>query len=99
MPLTASELAVVSRLLDDALALDAADRAHWLETLPAEHIGLMPALREMLAHVEIGPEKLFDRLPRLPENTAYEPTEINSLEAGDRVGPYELIRELGVGGM
>jgi len=95
--LSASELASVSRLLDEALALDADARAAWLETLPAEHAALLPALRQMLARADTSDSLLLDRLPRFSE--ARHERFTRTLKSGDRVGPYELVRELGSGGM
>src|SRR5262249_22751817 len=87
---------------DEALVLDPAGRTRWLEDLPAEHQALKPALREMLAQAETGTEMLVDRPPHLPHlHDRAEPgqSRFAALEEGQRVGPYELIRELGVGGM
>ncbi len=96
MALTALELATVSRLLDEALALDAADRAGWLEALPAEHGKLAPVLSEMLARAESTSGLLLDQPPRLREHRGSEGA---TLAAGEHIGPYQLVRELGAGGM
>src|SRR5262252_3951574 len=98
MALTAAELATVSRLLDEALALDAAARARWLEALPAENDHLVPVLREMLARAGTTTGLLLDRQPNLREHRASRRSG-SALKADDRVGPYQLIRELGTGGM
>ncbi|HEU0201571.1 MAG TPA: serine/threonine-protein kinase, partial [Burkholderiaceae bacterium] len=97
MALTASELAVVSRLLDEALALKEAARERWLQALPAEHAPLAPALREVLDRAQTASALMLDRPPRLSQRRRPEPTE--ALRIGARVGPYELVRELGTGGM
>jgi hypothetical protein len=44
----AAQYAILTHLLDDALALDEAARAHWLETLPAEFADQRAALARML---------------------------------------------------
>jgi len=102
MALSPSDLTVVSRLLDEALVLDSAGRTRWLEGLPAEHRKLVPALREMLAQAETNSEMVLDRPPHLPhlrDKHESEQAGLATLESGQRVGPYELIREIGMGGM
>jgi serine/threonine-protein kinase len=96
MAFSASELAAISRLLDEALALDADAREAWLAALPAEHAPLLPALRRMLDRAKSPSSLLLDRLPRLD---ARHERFTRTLKTGDRVGPYELVRELGSGGM
>jgi hypothetical protein len=44
----------MSRLLDEALPLDAAGRRAWLEILPQEHQDLIEALRDALMVTEEG---------------------------------------------
>lgn len=98
MAFSASELAAISRLLDEALALDAEAREAWLEALPAEHAALVPALRQMLDRARTSSSSLLlDRLPQLSD--ARHELFTRTLKVGDRVGPYELVRELGSGGM
>jgi serine/threonine protein kinase len=48
MGLSISQMAVLSRLLDEALPLDDAARRRWLQQLPAEHLALADVLRESL---------------------------------------------------
>ncbi len=48
MSLTMPQMARMSQLLDEALALDEAGRARWLEELSPEHRDLAAALREAL---------------------------------------------------
>lgn len=100
MTLTIAQMAAMSRLLDEALPLDAAGRRAWLEALPAEHQELAQTLREAL-------------LPEEAQGAALEPLSAQAaagfanlsgvgasrLQPGARVGPYELIRPLGAGGM
>ncbi len=97
MAFSANELAAISRLLDEALGLDVHAREAWLEALPAEHAALLPALRQMLDRAKTPSALLLDRLPRFSE--ARHERFTRTLKAGDRVGPYELVRELGSGGM
>ncbi len=48
MTLSIAQMAAMSRLLDEALPLDAAGRRAWLEALPAEHQELAQTLRDAL---------------------------------------------------
>jgi serine/threonine-protein kinase len=88
----------LSPLLDEALELDHAQREVWLSKLQGEQADLLPILRELLtkqASVETN-----DILQRGPDFTAPgQPTQATDFKAGDAVGPYRLIRELGRGGM
>jgi hypothetical protein len=47
MKRSAAQYAVLSRLLDEALELDASARALWLAALPREHEGQRQALNRM----------------------------------------------------
>jgi serine/threonine protein kinase/Tol biopolymer transport system component len=94
-------MAAMSRLLDEALPLDAAGRQAWLEALPAEHQQLAQALREALLSdgaPAAGLERLSPRVLAAFAELAGG-TRAGRLKAGARVGPYELIRPLGSGGM
>jgi serine/threonine-protein kinase len=94
MPLiTPADLAAVSALLDHALDLPAAEREAWLAALPPEHQRHAPALRAMLAERDATSGDAFLASgPRLAGDDAV-------AHAGDRVGPYRLLREIGRGGM
>jgi tetratricopeptide (TPR) repeat protein len=81
----------ISRLLDDALELDPAMRSGWLEALPPEHADLREPLRRML--LSEGGCETGDVLPQLELLGEVQ------VVAGDRIGPYRLIRQLGAGGM
>jgi serine/threonine protein kinase/Tfp pilus assembly protein PilF len=98
MKLSAAEMAVISRLLDEALPLGGAARRAWLQSLPAEYQHLAPALRAALlpeAASSPGAERLS--LPPLGADVAQ--ASGSSLRTGERIGPYELLRPLGAGGM
>ena len=100
MRLAGPQIALMSRLLDEALALDDAGRRRWLETLPAEYQDLFAPLRQALLpefYQSPDGENLATFLESADEQAGrVEPT---GLQPADRVGPYELIRLLGAGGM
>jgi serine/threonine protein kinase/tetratricopeptide (TPR) repeat protein len=100
MRLTAPQMALMSRLLDDALPLDEAGRRRWLETLALEYAELLPALREALLP-EFYPSSSVSSFHTLLEsgNAVRAGPASTGLRPGDQVGPYELIRLLGAGGM
>lgn len=83
----------LSTLLDEALDLDGPARERWLAALPAADAELSDTLRQLLArHASKETADLLSRGPAfdLPDGGP---------RAGDVVGPYRLISELGVGGM
>lgn len=91
------EWPAISRRLDEALALAPAQRDTWLDAL-SEPDSIKQKLRQLLQRadgVETGafpgvlPQLTLGPAPRFDGDDA----------AGDTVGPYRLIRELGVGGM
>lgn len=91
----------MSRLLDAALPLDATGRRAWLESLPTEDQDLAQALRGALLPRE-GELAELEKLAALPELGAVSESKTpaaSGLQTGDRVGPYQLIRRLGAGGM
>ena len=95
MPITAANWHRISPLLDQALDLEPASRGQWLDSLAQEHEDLRDILRDLLSGAT-GPETA-DFLRRLPEFSA--PNLADGVAAGDLVGPYRLIREVGRGGM
>lgn len=91
------EWPAISRRLDEALALAPAQRDTWLDAL-AEPDSVKQKLRQLLQSadgVETG--AFLGVLPQLTLGPA--PRFDGDDTAGDTVGPYRLIRELGVGGM
>lgn len=93
MSLSGSDWVKLNKLLDDALDLDPAQRAQWMESLPPEYASLRDTLRSLLfrqADVET-----LDVLRRAPSFQLTEP----QLASNDLVGPYRLLRPLGAGGM
>lgn len=93
-------MAQMSRLLDEALPLDQAQRQKWLDQLPVEYADIESALRNALltagepsGHPAVlGMLPLFDRSPVAAADG-------DGLQPGQHLGPYELIRVLGSGGM
>jgi eukaryotic-like serine/threonine-protein kinase len=98
--LSAAQMAQLSRLLDEALELDPAGRRSWLEALAAEHRDLEPALRRALLPDGDGASG-SEQSVTLPKVGAEIQTDAiaSGLQAGERVGPYLLVRPLGAGGM
>ena len=91
------ELREISVLLDEALALPAAQRNGWIDALPGEAARLAPALRSLLQHA--GHAETADFIDRGPAFTAPGDLPKSSFGTGDQVGPYRLEREIGRGGM
>ncbi len=92
MPLRPEEVSELSRLLDEVLELDPAGREAWLGELERSRPEAAQRLRGMLQQAESSDTAL---LPKLP---AVDPDDAVAL-AGERVGPYVLVREIGRGGM
>ena len=66
MRLSPSELAVLSRLIDEALAVEPSAREAWLLALPPADAAHLPKLRELLAHyVEAADTPTLGNLPSL----------------------------------
>ena len=88
----------LNALLEVALALPEADRTAWLHALPPEHQPFAAVLGVMLARASVE----TDTFLREPVRVGFDELaqmDVPPDQAGDRVGPYRLIRELGAGGM
>jgi serine/threonine-protein kinase len=97
MSLDAAQLARLSTLLDHALELAPAMRESWLAALTGDKAALAPTLRRLLADVGVEGAALIDRGPALVISRPR--TGPTAFRAGERIGPYRLQSELGVGGM
>jgi len=94
-PVDANQWRELFRLLDLALERDDAGRDAWIAAdVPVE---LRPALRELLTRHAARSEDFLNRLPQYTQADA--PRAMPGLAAGESVGPYRLVRELGMGGM
>ncbi|MBL8323769.1 MAG: protein kinase [Rubrivivax sp.] len=103
MTLGPNQIGVLSRLLDEALPLDAQALQDWLDRLPPEHAQLVPALRRALlddstATRMAGPLATSNFATARLMRGQHE-SKPSSFRAGQRIGPYELVREIGAGGM
>ena len=95
MTIDATALKRLSVLLDDALDLDERSRESWLASLRGEDVALVALLRDMLArHASQGTHSTDSFLTPL---AWLQPS--TECRAGDVVGPYRLLHELGAGGM
>jgi eukaryotic-like serine/threonine-protein kinase len=94
-------MTLMSRLLDEALALDEAARRSWLARATQEHPDLAGALREALlpGAAQAADLHVLMSLPKLDAADQASSPAASGLKPGTRVGPYELIRLLGAGGM
>jgi len=101
MALSIAQMALMSQLLDEALPLDSAGRRAWLERLSPEHRDLELALRQALLSgaAQAADLKAVSTLPKLAFTDQAHGPAASGLEPGAHVGPYELIRVLGAGGM
>jgi eukaryotic-like serine/threonine-protein kinase len=86
MELSIPQIALMSRLLDEALPLDAARRREWLERLPPEYHELAPALREALlpGELETGSLNALTSLPKFGAAEGGDFTSASGLKPGAR---------------
>ncbi len=89
---------LLSRLLDEALALDEDAREAWLDALPAQHASLRPLLARLLSrHAEAA--DFFAELPREADAATSSETPNAWPTTGTVIGPFRLERQIGHGGM
>jgi serine/threonine-protein kinase len=97
----------ISRVLDDALAMPAGERASWLAGQPALTEAVRQAVQRLLAvQADIETGDFLGTLPPLGLRCVAEPgpgvgagAAWGEPEPGVVVGPWRLLRELGQGGM
>ena len=89
----------LNELLDEALEQSAATRESWLASLDPQYATLMPQLRDLLSRSHaIETDDFLRTLPRI--DVGAEPAEsVLPGGAGEIVGAYRLVREIGSGGM
>jgi len=102
MKRTAREYALLLALLDEALDLDVATRDAWLDALPESHAPLRPTLQRMLSETSsqqtAADPALREQIAAVVQDAVAQP-EAAELRPGEHIGPYELVREIGRGGM
>jgi serine/threonine protein kinase len=84
----------LNALLEVGLALPDGEREAWLRALPDAQHALVPLLRAMLRRAAVE----TDAFMQAPAALALNDDEATDA-AGDTIGPYRLISELGTGGM
>jgi eukaryotic-like serine/threonine-protein kinase len=91
----------LNRLLAQALELEHGQRDAWLRALTESDADLRPLLQHLLADSEAGGSAHPPTaLPGTAPSPLHPAVATGSADApGARVGPYQLLRELGVGGM
>ena len=98
MKLEVTTLRKVSPLLDEALDLEGAQREEWFVRLEKDNPALAPILRDLLK--DQASAETNDFLELGPQfTTPNQGAHVADFKPDDAVGPYRLIRELGVGGM
>lgn len=95
--LSASEWEVLSALFDEADELDEVALSDWLESQRIAQNPLLPHLERMLnARTQVKADAFIER----PAGASLRPPPLgNNWSAGEAVGNYTLLRQLGRGGM
>ncbi len=99
LTIDAANWPVLSQLLDVALDLPASERWAWFDAVAPENGELKERLRDLLSRVEAGTGPLWGTLPGAELTLSTWPGGAEALSPGQTIGPYELKRELGHGGM
>jgi eukaryotic-like serine/threonine-protein kinase len=96
MGLSPTQMALLRRLLAEAQPLDAEGRRRWLDALSPEYTFLADALRAALLSEAAGSDSAASLNIGTGSNLD---ARASGLRPGQAVGPYQLIRLLGEGGM
>lgn len=88
----------INALLSEALALPPGPRDSWLERVALEQGDLVPVLRALLAR-EAAETDAFMSRPVAALWTEAIGADLATELSGQNVGPYRLLRQLGMGGM
>jgi tetratricopeptide (TPR) repeat protein len=89
-------LRCVNALLEVALSMPESARDSWMLALPADQQPYVASLSAMLGRGAVATDAF---LRRLPNELLVKATRGSWPQAGEDIGPYRLIRELGSGGM
>lgn len=101
LEIDANTWAQLNQLLDAALDQPMAQREQWIDALASPFDGLKSRLRDLLSRAaQVETDDFLSTLPKL-DISAGELADPGARadQAGDIVGPYRLLRELGSGGM
>ncbi len=100
MNIDPSEWPGLSRVLDQVLELPVTQREAWIRALQGNDARFAPQLLEML-HLagNARAASWFDTLPRMDLTAGTESDAQADGNAGELIGPYRLVRQLGRGGM
>jgi serine/threonine-protein kinase len=85
--------------LDDGLLVPVDQRNSWVDGLPTEHADLKSELRVLLARASVETDGFMRKPVRLRGTASGVVLETAIAQAGMVVGPFRLLREIGVGGM
>ena len=85
-------LSRLSALLDVGFDLSGAAREAWLQSLRGDQEPLVVMLRKLLLSRDVETGDMLERGPSFAAGAG-------GAEAGDEVGPYRLLKEIGTGGM
>jgi serine/threonine-protein kinase len=98
--LDAQQWSTLRRLLDTALEMPATEREPWLARLSGDEAVLKDRIRALLQHADGDTRSPLDAMPRVETMQLLERKAGPAWpQAGERIGPYRLVRHLGEGGM